>query len=162
MTNRYLLLFFFTIALISNATGQGSGKLIINADLTSIASYDPDIEVSVINMATNREVLRNSVLENFNYTFPLNGRFMLYFKKSGATSTRLLLDTRTFMSGYYTLSFHLSLGNTAAGETASTMPIGTIKFDRATTSFGYKASNLLANQPLEVVSSIRESDVIRF
>ena len=110
MTNRYLLLFFFTIALISNATGQGSGKLIINADLTSIASYDPDIEVSVINMATNREVMRNSVLENFNYTFPLNGRFMLYIKKSGATSTRLLLDTRTFMSGYYTLSFHLSLG----------------------------------------------------
>jgi hypothetical protein len=162
MTNRYLFLILFTVALVSNATGQGSGKLTINADLTSLASYDPDIEVSVINMATNKEVLRNSVLENFHHTFPLNGRFMLYFKKSGATSTRLLLDTRTFMSGYYTLSFDLSVGNTAEGETASTMPIGTIKFDRSTTSFGYKASKLLANQPLHVVSSIRESDLIRF
>lgn len=162
MTNRYLLLILLSLTFVHNTIGQSRGKLNIHADLSSIANYGPDIEVSVINLATNKEVLRKSVIEGFDYTFPLNGRFMLYFKRTGASSTRLLLDTRTFMSGYYTLSFDLAVGNAAADHMGATMPVGTIKFDRSSTSFGYKASNLLANQPLQVASSIRESDVVKF
>ncbi|MFT5821706.1 MAG: hypothetical protein ACI8ZM_002960 [Crocinitomix sp.] len=162
MTNRYLFIVLFLFPFVFTAAGQGSGKLTINADLSSIADYDPDIEVSVINLASNREIMRKSVEENFEFTFPLNARFMLYFKKAGASSTRLLLDTRTFMSGYYSISFDLTVGNPSAGHSGATVPIGTIKFDRTSTNFGYKASSLLANQPLKVVSSIRKSDIASF
>ena len=162
MRNRYLFIALFLFPFFFTAIGQGSGKLTINADLSSIANYDPEIEVSVINLASNREIIRRRVAEKFEFSFPLNARFMLYFKKSGATSTRLMLDTRTFMSGYYTISFDLTVGNAAAGHTGATVPIGTIKFDRTSTHFGYKASNLLANQPLKVVSTVRKSAVASF
>lgn len=162
MTNRYLFITLFLFSFVFTAAGQGQGKLTINADLSSIANYDPEIEVSVINLATNREMIRKSVNEDFEYTFPLNGKFMLYFRKEGTSATRLMLDTHTFMSGYYTFSFDLTVGNSARGNEVAALPIGTIKFDRASTRFGYKAANLLAVQPLQVVSTIRESDVVKF
>ncbi len=146
-----------------NGSSQGIGKLQISADLSAIAEYDPTIEVSVINMSTNKEMVRKKVSEIFDFAFPLNGRFLLYFKKEGFQTTRLMLDTHTFMSGVYTVRFDLGIspGDTDNIE-LSAIPIGTIKFDKRSTNFGFRASGLLANQPLQVVSSIRESEVVSF
>lgn len=162
MTNRYTLLFLFFFTTAFASWSQGVGRLQINADLSSIAAYDPTIEVSVINLSSNKEMVRQSVTEDFRFAFPLNGRYMLYFKKDGYNTTRLMLDTRTFMSGIYTIRFDLNMDRHEEGDNAMSIPIGTIKFDKATTNFAYKASELLAVCPLKVVTSIRESEVVKF
>lgn len=160
MTNRYLLFTLFTFLSFASFS-QGTGKLEINADLSAIAAYDPTIEVSIINMKSNREVVRQKVSDGFHYAFPLDGHFMLYFKKEGYNTTRLMLDTRTFVSGAYTISFGLEMEKNESGIVES-VPIGTIKFDKTNICFGYKSAELLAQRHLKVVSSVRESEAVTF
>ncbi len=162
MTSRHLLFTILFFAGVFSSYAQAVGKLEIKADLSAIAAYDPTIEVSVINMSTNKEMIRKKVNEEFDFAFPLNGRYLLYFKKDGYNTTRIILDTRTFMSGVYTIKFDLGLDKNVQGGDLAAIPIGTIKFDKATTNFGYKASGLLATQSVKVISSIRESEVVRF
>lgn len=161
MTNRYKLIFLWILFTGCASFGQGIGKLEINADLTAIAAFDPEIEISVINMATNKEMARKKVSEMFSFAFPLNGRFLLYFKKEGYQTTRLMLDTHTFMSGFYTVRFDLEINPNQSGDMTA-ITIGTIQFDNRSTNFGFKASHLIANQTLKVVSTIRESEIVSF
>ncbi len=158
MTNHQPL-FLILLFLSFHSFSQGVGKLSVSADLSDIVAYDPSIEISVINIASNREVLRDQVKDEFNFSFPLNGKFLLYFRKEGFATTRLMVDTHTFLSGIYSVNFNIFMENSNSN---SGIPIGTIKFDARSESFGYKTSNLLASKSVKVTSSIRESEVISF
>jgi len=140
---------------------QGVGKLKIFADFSEIIAQDNAVEISIINMSTNKELVRQEVADDFSFSFPLEQRYLLYFRKDGFCTTRLLLDTHTFMSGVYTIKFGLDMTTGNAGERAS-MPIGVIKFNGASASFGYQPSELVAAIPLKVSSSIRQSEVVKF
>lgn len=162
MTNRYLLLTLFLFSTTFATFGQGVGKLKIHADLSAIAAIDPEIEISVINLASNQEMARKKVSEGFDFNFPLNGRFLLYFKKEGYKTTRLMLDTHTFMSGNYYFVFEMNLNKDKKDANGLAIPVGSIVFDSYSSRFGYKKSSLLASQPVKVVSSLRESEVVHF
>ena len=163
MTNRFtpfiFLLFLFTTKNV--VFGQGVGNLRIYADFSEIVAQDSSVEISIINMSTNTEIVREEVQEKFAYSFPLEQRFLLYFKKDGFCTTRLLLDTHTFMSGIYSIKFGLNM-SANTNENQASIPIGVIKFNGATASFGYQPSELIATLPLKVSSSQRQSEVVKF
>jgi len=155
-----LFVSFFVTKYVVQA--QGVGKLQIYADFSEIIAKETGIEISIINMSTNKELVRKEVEEDFTFAFPLEQRYLLYFHKDGYCTTRLLLDTRTFMSGLYTLKFGLSMSEQSDEDDVSSIPIGVIKFNGATASFGYQPSQLVASIPLKVSSSIRQSEVVKF
>lgn len=158
-----LIILFVSFFTTKNVVlSQGVGKLQINADFSEILSNQSGVEVSIINMSTNKEMLRKEVEEEFMFSFPLEQRFLLYFHKDGYCTTRLLLDTHTFMSGVYTLKFGLNMTESKDNQDISSIPIGVIKFNGATASFGYQPSQLVASVPLKVSSSFRQSEVVKF
>jgi hypothetical protein len=163
MTNRFTPLFILLLLFTTKNVvfGQGVGKLRIYADFSEIVAQNTHLEISIINMSTNEEIIREDVNDLFVYSFPLEQRYLLYFKKEGFCTTRLLLDTHTFMSGIYTLKFGLDLMKKNE-QNNSSIPIGVIKFNGATASFGYQPSELIATLPLKVSASSRQSEVVKF
>lgn len=158
-----LIILFVSFFTTKNVVlSQGVGKLQIYADFSEILSNQSGVEVSIINMSTNKEMLRKEVEEEFMFSFPLEQRFLLYFHKDGYCTTRLLLDTHTFMSGVYTPKFGLNMTESKDNQDISSIPIGVIKFNGATASFGYQPSQLVASVPLKVSYSFRQSEVVKF
>lgn len=162
MTNQNHLLTLVLCLLSGILMGQATGRLQVEADLDILAALDPTIEVSVIDLASNTEMMRNEIEEAFRYSFPLNGRYLLYFRKEGYGTTRLMVDTHTFMSGIYSISFNLIMDKNEASEDERSIPIGTIKFDRYSTNFGYQAANQQLSKTISVLYSMRDSEIVSF
>jgi hypothetical protein len=128
----------FTIFMLINMTAvkaQGSGKVFLKADIET-NNHNKDVQVSVIDLITHKVFQKEEVSDQFFSAVPTQGRYMLYFKKVGHPSARMIIDTNVSTDDTYYVHFSLNLKNTSADlETGISVSAGTIKYDETQSGF---------------------------
>lgn len=125
---------------MTESIAQGSGKVMLRADINALNS-NKDMQVSVIDLTTKDVIQRDEVSNRFFSTLPLDGRFMVYFKKSGHPSTRMIVDTHNVNAASYHICFSLNLKNLSSEmETGISMSIGTLKFNQGLSNFEFHSA----------------------
>lgn len=121
------------------AMAQGSGKVNLRAEILTMNDHS-DMQVSVVDLASKDVLQREQVATHFFYSLPLDGRFMLHFKKEGHPTTRLIIDTNAPDDFSYNLHVALNLKNPDASmETGISISAGTISFDETLGGFKHQA-----------------------
>ncbi|MBL7899185.1 MAG: hypothetical protein JNJ99_11680 [Crocinitomicaceae bacterium] len=117
---------------------QGSGKANLRADIETLNDLR-DMQISVIDLASKDVLKREEVSNRFFYSLPLNGKYMLHFKKAGHPTTRLIVHTNAPEAPGYNIHFKLNLKNPQPYmESGISISAGTISFNEASGSFELK------------------------
>jgi hypothetical protein len=129
---------FFMIFLLINLTAlkaQGSGKVFLKVNIET-NNHNKDIRVSVIDLITHHVFQEEEVSDQFFSAVPTQGRYMLYFKKVGHPSARMIIDTKVSEEDNYYVHFSLNLTHTGTDvETGISVSAGTIKYDETRLGF---------------------------
>ncbi|MBI3135212.1 MAG: hypothetical protein HYZ14_11110 [Bacteroidetes bacterium] len=144
------------------ASAQGSGKVNLRADILT-ANEQQNMQVSVINLASKDLLQREEVSTRFFYALPLDGRYMLHFKKEGHPATRLIVDTNTPYDISYNVHFALDLKNLdPTMETGISLSAGTIVFDEVSGGFVLRAPESGKATLAAITYSAAASEVAKF
>lgn len=125
----------FLLLSLTGAKAQGSGKVFLKANIETSDDHK-DLQVSVIDMVTRTVVQREDVSNRFFSSLATNGRYMLYFKKMGHPSARMIIDTHVETDDTYYMNLALNLKSTGPEmETGISFSAGTLKFDLTKSTF---------------------------
>lgn len=160
-TKFYLVILCIIISGI--ALAQGSGKVMLKADI-STADTKEDVQISVIDLASKAILQKEEVATRFFADIPLNGRYMIYFKKVGHPSARLIVDTNVEAYANYHVHLKLNLSHTnEALETGLSTSLGILNFDKSLASFQLQASSVNASNMAQITySGTSSSEAVKF
>jgi len=155
-------LFLFIIAFYTiQSNAQGSGKVTLRADIKT-NNETQFLHVSVVDLCTKIVIQREEVKNSFFASLPLGGKFMLYFKKQGHPSARLLVDTTTDKDDYYFIHFSMDLITSHPElETGISNSVGTLKFNPISSNFQLEAPSS-GTLLLDVEQKSVEQETARF
>ena len=135
MKTRQIFFFMFLLLTTAGVKAQGSGKVFLKANIET-SDNARDLQVSVIDLVTKTVVQREAVSNQFFSSLETNGRYMLYFKKIGHPSARMIVDTKVDGSENYYVHFAVNLRTTGSDmESGISVSAGTLKFDLALAAF---------------------------
>ena len=160
-TKFYLVILLFIFS--GMALAQGSGKVMLKADIES-SDDKQDVKISVIDLVSKDVLKKEEVTNKFFADIDLNGRYMIYFKKFGHPSARLIVDTNvdTYANYYVHLKLNL-MDSDSELETGLSTSLGILSFDKNQAKFQLQPSNLKAASMAQITfSGATSSEAVKF
>jgi hypothetical protein len=162
MKSRKLLLAIAIVFSSFSTFAQGSGKVNLRADIQT-TNEKRDMQISVIDLASKDLLKREEVSNRFFYSLPLNGRYMLHFKKEGHPTARLIVDTNSPNDLSYNVHFAINLQNLESSmETGISISAGTIGYDSASNGFVLTAPESGKATLAAITYSNLASEIVKF
>lgn len=142
--------------------GQGSGKVQLHGKIETFDQLK-NMQVSVLDLASHEVIDRQEIVNNFWCTLPLQGRYMVYFKKESHPTTRLILDTHVPTDNFYFVQFDLNLTQDEESmQTGISLAAGTLKFDTEKGAFTHELSETATAGLIAISHQITGEEVARF